>query len=124
MNWLYVFIGGGIGSVLRYGISLYTIRNSTVNWAPLLGTFIANAAACLILAFLVKSQAEGHLSRPAFVLLGTGLCGGFSTFSTFSLETYYFWAKGEYLYSIANVAVSLTVGLLAMGILIKSWPNA
>ncbi|KAB2810376.1 fluoride efflux transporter CrcB [Phaeocystidibacter luteus] len=124
MNYLYVFLGGGIGSMLRYGISVFTIRNVEQKWAPLAGTFGANILACILLAILVKGEQSGALSRPAFLLLGTGLCGGFSTFSTFSLETFAFWSRGDHAWAIANVLVSVTLGFAAMWLLLKSWPSA
>ena len=86
--WLAVFVGGGFGSALRYGLSL--LGNRTPQHFPW-GTLAANLLACFVLGVLVhlfqKHPAVGSSGDiPWKLLLATGFCGGFSTFSTFALE--------------------------------------
>lgn len=83
-NILIVGLGGAIGSILRYIISKLLNENisSTFSW----GTFAVNIIGCFIIG-AVTSYAQKHgLSGEMKLLLATGLCGGFTTFSTFSLE--------------------------------------
>ena len=93
MNWLAVFIGGGVGSLLRYGLSRWL--GSTEAGFPL-GTLAANVLACLVLGFAWHYFNQRLELPPAFKLLVlVGFCGGFSTFSTFSLETLRLMQSGQ-----------------------------
>lgn len=83
-NILLVGLGGAIGSILRYIIS--KILNEQVSSSFSLGTFAVNTIGCFIIG-AVTSYAQKHgISSETKLLLTTGLCGGFTTFSTFSLE--------------------------------------
>ena len=79
-----VFFGGGVGSICRYGLNLMIQP-----WQPRFpwATLFANALACFILGLILGWQQQGILSDQRRLLLATGFCGGFSTFSTFSNET-------------------------------------
>ncbi|MCP4499134.1 MAG: fluoride efflux transporter CrcB [Deltaproteobacteria bacterium] len=82
LNWIAVFVGGALGSGMRYGISLVLLEK-----APL-GTFIANVLGSFLLALLTAWSLSSSAPHPATrLLLTTGLCGGFTTYSTFNLET-------------------------------------
>lgn len=108
MSWLYVFLGGGLGSVCRYLASKLAERYVPGDFP--LGTLISNLAACALLAVLVLWLQE----RPSpwvQPLLIIGFCGGFSTFSTFGNETYQLVQNGHYSIAIANVAISLVAGI-------------
>lgn len=124
MNFIWVFVGGGLGSMLRYSISRFTLSSLSERWAPLAATLGSNLLACIALAFLVKAHAGGQLSNSAFVLLATGFCGGFSTFSTFSYETYAFYQRGDWMYAVLNVVISVAVGLIAMALILRNMPSA
>ena len=106
---LYVFLGGGIGSVLRYGTSAWL--NPIVKNFPL-GTITSNVVSSLVLGILYYLFSEKTIQNENLrLLLMVGLCGGFSTFSTFTMENYQMLKQGDYLpfimYTVASVAISL-----------------
>ena len=110
MYWLYIFIGGGIGSLLRYAISLISFRFLTVTFP--IATLISNSLACLILGIIVYAFSVKTIQyewvQPLLVI---GLCGGFSTFSTFSNETVQLFTSGNALMAILNMLISLASGI-------------
>ncbi|HVW16255.1 MAG TPA: fluoride efflux transporter CrcB [Mucilaginibacter sp.] len=82
---LLIFVGGGIGSLLRYGLSRW-ISGLVVSAFPY-GTFLVNIIGCFLIGFIVfYTERYGAQSQPWRLFLVTGLCGGFTTFSSFSLE--------------------------------------
>ena len=108
MNWLAVFIGGGIGSLLRYGISIYFKNNNqTFPWS----TFIANLISCFIAGLALTMIEKNVLPASSRTLLISGFCGGFSTFSALSIESLTLWQNGNYtvfgLYLIASIAAGI-----------------
>ncbi|MDZ4750571.1 MAG: fluoride efflux transporter CrcB [Flavobacteriales bacterium] len=109
MNIVYVFIGGGIGSVLRYALG----RLSKTWDIPLpIGTFLSNILAAAILA-IVWSMSDERSSKSWFYpLLAIGFCGGLSTFSTFSLETVQLMRNGQWMWAIFNVVFTTVICLL------------
>jgi CrcB protein len=110
MNWALVFIGGGMGSLLRYAIGLASAKVFSINFP--LGTFLSNILACLLLGALVygisSKMAEYPWLQPLLVI---GFCGGFSTFSSFSNETLTLFSMGNYTLAIVNILVSLLAGI-------------
>lgn len=111
LNLLYVFIGGGLGSLCRYAIA----RGMTSFKLNLpVGTFIANVLACLVLGYLISLKAGESISGNAQLLLMTGFCGGFSTFSTFSAETFLLFEEGLYGQGLLYVGASLIVCLVSI----------
>jgi CrcB protein len=118
MNALAVFLGGGLGSVARYGLGLLVApwAMSPFPW----GTWLANALATAVLV-AITATAVPHLetlprSQQTLLLFATtGFCGGFSTFSTFSLETLRLFESGNAL------AAALNIGLSVAGCLVIGW---
>ena len=119
MGWLYVFIGGGLGSLCRYGIN--TIIQTHHLKLPV-ATITANVLAGLI-AGLLTGYVLRHESNETIMLLGVvGFCGGFSTFSTFSLENVQLWQSGHFGAVLANVVLSVVLcfGSVWLGLRIAS----
>ncbi|MCS6928787.1 MAG: CrcB family protein [Saprospiraceae bacterium] len=87
-----VFLGGGLGSLCRYILWLL-MRPWQVHfpWA----TLVANVAACLLFGLFIAWQGNGWLSDDRRLLLITGFCGGFSTYSTFTSESWGLWQSGH-----------------------------
>ena len=117
MNALAVFLGGGFGSLARYGLGLLVAPWATgpFPW----GTWLANALATAVLVAITATAAPhlDSLSRSQQTLLlfaTTGFCGGFSTFSTFSLETLRLFESGNALAAAFNIGLSVA-GCLAIG---------
>ena len=111
MKFLLIFLGGGIGSLLRYGFSL-GIQKTSIQ-LPVV-TLLANVVSCLIFGTVVYAFKEKQLVPDVYkYLLLIGICGGLSTFSTFSFETFELLKQGLFMWAIVNVVVSvlLCVGL-------------
>ncbi|WP_369678636.1 fluoride efflux transporter CrcB [Chryseobacterium sp. ERMR1:04] len=110
-NLFYIFIGGGLGSMLRYLISNYTQKLWNVNSFPM-GTFLVNITGCLLIGFLTSYFMKNDNSLK--FLLITGLCGGYTTFSTFSVENFSLWQNQQYGVLSLYVLLSLILGFGAV----------
>ncbi|MBL8266946.1 fluoride efflux transporter CrcB [Steroidobacter sp.] len=108
---LLVALGGAIGSVARFKMSGWVLHQ-TPNWRFPAGTLAVNIIGCLIAGLLAGMAVKEDVFTPeARVFLFTGLLGGFTTFSAFGLETLLLLKRGEAAVALANVVVSIVVGL-------------
>ena len=109
---LLVFIGGGIGSATRFGIG--RLLKNTIGTFPI-GTFFVNIVGCLLIGVLMgwglKNQ---NINENQTLLLITGFCGGFTTFSAFAAENQFFLKNGEFTQFLTYTLASLILGILAV----------
>jgi len=109
---LLVAIGGALGSVLRYSFSWFIQQHNNGNFPW--GTFLVNITGCLLIGFFVGWALKTGNSRSEGILfLTTGFCGGFTTFSAFSLENIHLIRNNQWQQALAYTSASLVLGLLA-----------
>lgn len=117
MSWqaaLYVAVGGALGSVLRYAVTLL----AAARWGPALpwGTLIVNVVGSFVIG-VVAELATGRgafLSPGARIFIATGICGGFTTFSSYSLDALNLARDGAPAPALLYVAGSVVLGLVAV----------
>lgn len=112
--WMLIFAGGGIGSLLRYLVSRW-VSGTFVSIFPY-GTFLVNITGCFMIGFFVFYFTEvrfGEASTPWRLFLVTGLCGGYTTFSSFSFENAELIENHQVFIFLAYTFASLLLGLLA-----------
>ncbi len=111
--YLVVAAGGFVGAPSRYLLDRAVNRRieSDLPW----GTFLVNISGSFVLGLLTGLSLSNHLSPLAKALLGTGFCGAYTTFSTFTFETLRLLEVGQILDAALNAFVSLAVGLLGAG---------
>jgi CrcB protein len=109
---LLVFLGGGAGSVARHSIGIILQRLS-VNFP--VSTLASNLIACIILGFLAGGMAlrPGASHETERQLIGIGFCGGLSTYSTFTLETFELLKNGQWALAAAYLIITALACLLA-----------
>jgi CrcB protein len=107
-----VFLGGGIGSALRFLIS-----KSFTGWInnPFpYSTFLVNIIGCFLIGiFLTLPERFDWFTLEYRLFLATGICGGFTTFSTFSYENFALIKEGDYMYFVSYTILSFAIGLAA-----------
>lgn len=113
-----VFLGGGLGSVARYSVGEIALKFYKGDFP--LGTLAANFIACLVLGLTIYFFKD-KLTQSEWIkyLVLIGFCGGFSTFSTFSMETLKLFQDQFYLLGILNVLISLALGIGILLALVK-----
>ncbi len=113
---LLVFIGGGFGSIARFILAKYF--NSSSDGIPY-GTFLANVLGSLLIGLILGFAAKNEaLNSNQTLLLATGFCGGFTTFSTFAYENHVFLKSGDFmsffLYAVGSFALGFAAVFLGM----------
>jgi CrcB protein len=110
---LLVGLGGGIGSMLRFLTSVLTAKAGSFSFP--VATFVVNVLGCLLIGILIGLSLKYHwVDANVKVLLITGFCGGFTTFSAFSLENLQMYQAGNYISLILYVSASLIIGFAAV----------
>jgi CrcB protein len=112
VNWLLVIAGAAVGAPLRYLTDRAVQRrhDTVFPW----GTFAVNVAGCLILGVLTGAVSYGAASHSVQSLVGIGLCGALTTYSTFSYETMRLAESGAKFFAAANVVAGVVAGLGAV----------
>jgi CrcB protein len=111
-NVLLVGIGGLVGSIVRYLVAV--LFAGVFSPAFPLATLTVNIVGCFLIGVLFALSDRGSILSPEWrILLTTGFCGGFTTFSTFSYESLRLLQDGEYLYVAMYILLSVVVGLAA-----------
>ena len=120
MNWLLVFVGGGLGAASRHGVNIVAARLLGVGFPW--GTVIVNVAGSLAMGLIVAwlaFRAGGGWTQHTRLFLTTGFLGGFTTFSAFSLDVALLWERGAHGHAAAYVAGS--VALSIAGLFVGLW---
>ena len=111
MSFLFVALGGALGAVGRYGISLIPVKTSF----PVL-TLVTNILGAVLIGFVVGFATDREdISQNTVLFWKTGVCGGFTTFSTFSLESYQLLENKSYV--LAGLYILLSVACCIVGII-------
>ena len=112
MNYLYVFVGGGIGAAGRYWLQGFVYRYLSSGFPY--GTFVVNVLGSFAIGFLMSVFEERFVVIPALrIFLTIGILGGFTTFSSFSFETIALLRDGSYELGFLNVLLSVVTCLVA-----------
>lgn len=115
IQFLLVFVGGGVGAALRHGVNITSARwlGTDFPW----GTSFVNVVGCLTMGLIAgwfAFRTDAGVSQHARLFLTTGILGGFTTFSAFSLDTALLWERGAISAAAVYVAGSVALSILAV----------
>lgn len=105
---LLVFLGGGLGSALRFMFSIW-VNSNQLKWLP---TMSVNLIGCFLLGLFLACSHKNLIDSSLYVLLGIGFCGGLTTFSTFSMDAYNLLKNHNYLEGFAYLGITILGGLI------------
>lgn len=108
---LWVGLGGAIGAILRYGLSIIPIKLEF----PVM-TLITNIIGAILIGIVVGLFEKNNISPSTHLFLKTGVCGGFTTFSTFSLESLSLLETGKY--GLGSLYIVMSVSCCILGVMI------
>lgn len=112
-NVLWVGLGGFVGAIMRYGLNLLLPAIFSSRYP--LATLLSNLIGCFLLGGISELAIRSSVMKPElFIFLTVGLCGGFTTFSTFIFENYNFISQDKHFDMIIYGAISLLVGYIAL----------
>jgi CrcB protein len=112
-NILLVGLGGGVGSIGRYLLQkwVYSLYPHPFPW----GTFLVNVSGCFLIGLLYAiAEKSSLLNLELRLLLTVGLCGGFTTFSTFAFENVILFRSGDFTFFILYILASVVFGIAAV----------
>lgn len=110
-GFIIVFIGGGIGTAIRHGVNLVLARGSSFPFH----TLFENVSGSFLMGLVAGYFAfRGEAPQEIRLFLTTGILGGYTTFSAFSLETMLLWERGSYAIAAVNVVASVACSLLGL----------
>ncbi|MEO6382261.1 MAG: fluoride efflux transporter CrcB [Nitrobacter sp.] len=113
MNYLLVFVGGGLGATLRHAVNIVCARAFGTHFP--FGTFIINITGSIVMGLIAGYLAfKGNAAQPWRLFVMTGILGGYTTFSAFSLDTALLYERGEI--GLALLYVVGSVGLAIAGL--------
>jgi CrcB protein len=113
MKWWLLFSGGGLGAMLRFALAGWVDQRlgPPFPW----GTFVVNVSGCFVVGLVATLADEaGRLSPEARLFFIPGVLGGFTTFSTFGLESWRAFTEGQSAIALAYLAASVLGGLVAV----------
>ncbi len=114
-NFIIVAIGGASGAMLRFAFS-FIKTNYNFPWQ----TMVVNLIGCFFIGILISLFKTNKIENNTYLLLATGLCGGFTTFSTFSAESLYLLQQDKIFYFFLYILSTVCLGLIATYIGLKS----
>lgn len=113
MNPILVFVGGGLGAILRWSLGYIPLFKSN---GIITNTLVANSIAALLigLSYRIFHQESSNPNNGLWLLIATGFCGGLSTFSAFSLESFKMIQNQEWLQCLAYITLNVGLSLLLL----------
>lgn len=112
MNYIAIFVGGGLGSVMRYGVQMLLHERITAYHFPL-ATLSVNIVGSFLIGLFYALCAKLDLPAEIRLFLTAGLCGGFTTFSTFSNDILELLRQGHWAICMLYIALSVILGIAA-----------